>query len=118
MNLTGPIYLKVMFSVMNLADFLPLINFLLDMKQNQMDSPLLFAFSANLETSEAFANCRNELYRSYLPLDHVFRVKFGRFVAPDQLLTGHPGVKKNHPPILSDLGVISKLARSGLYVID
>ena len=54
-----------------------------------MDLPPIFEFSAHLEVSEASENCSNELSRSNLPLDHVFSITFGRFVAPDQLLTGH-----------------------------
>ena len=72
-----------------MADLLPLINTLLDMKQFKMDSPPIFTFSAYLEASEASENCSNELNRSCLPLGYVFSIKFDQFVPPDQHLTGH-----------------------------
>ena len=78
-----------MFSVSNLTNLLLLINTLLDMKQIKMDSPQIFIIMTHLETSEASEKCSNELDRSYLPLDHVFSIKFGLFVAPEQNLTGH-----------------------------
>ena len=54
-----------------------------------MDSPQIFTFPAYLEASEASENCRNELNRSYLPLNHVFSIRFGLLVVPDQHLSGH-----------------------------